>query len=282
MRLNKKLSSELDISQSKKRIAHLFWVDFSMFFFTFLLLCFFIGVNAKTIGTDTQFTSVHHLIVQNDQVLKTQAKAWGLRLNEYKHYLWLMQHTQNGHWYRALDPAEVLALNARDTDEMMQYAKIEARNVHMRVMRELAFNKLYAKAYAALYPHEKPIMSPMTQRLQGDLLHKGDRVWLFLGIHTPLGPFAYQHLIKVVQNTPNTVLDIYFVGKDVNQKTIQAWAISAGIPKALVNQQVTLNMGNDRFEEITQDKREGEKVELPYIGVIHHAHFQPITLSSAI
>jgi len=226
-----------------------------------------------------QPTQVHTIQnVTTHSRLQDQAKLWGLTTEAFKRYLELMQNTPNGHWYKQLDPAEVLALNAKDLNQMRQYAKIQARNMHARVTRELAFNRMYSKAYKALYPNEKPIMSRDFPVGQGINLQSGDRVWLFVGIHKPLGRFAYQHLIKTVRATPNTVLDIYFVDKHLSQKAIQQWASHMGIAPDIVNQQVTLNDGNDRFENISK----GEKVNLPFVGIVHNSHFQPITLSSVL
>ncbi len=211
--------------------------------------------------------------------LKDRAKIWELKPEEYKRYLWLMKNTPSGDWYKNLDPAEVLALNADTSDEMMKYAKIQVRNMHARITRELAFDKLYSQVYRKKYPNEKPIMSPLDKAaLNKQALHSGDRVWIFVGVSTPLGHFAYRHVIKAVQATPNTALDIYFVGENLTQKDIQEWAIANGIPRNIINKQVTLNYGNDRFKSITK----GKNVNLPFIGVVHNKHFQPISLSSVL
>jgi len=152
--------------------------------------------------------------------------------------------------------------------------------MHVRVTRELAFNRLYEEAYKQLYPTEKPIQSAIVHTSIGSglALQSGDRIWLFTGTNTPLGSFVYQHFLKEVQQTPNTALDIYFVGNQVNQQSIQQWAIANNIPRNLVNQQITLNYGNDRFQSVTQ----GKGVTLPYVGVIHHQNFQAITLNSVL
>jgi len=121
-------------------------------------------------------------------------------------------------------------------------------------------------------------MSLLNHHLDQKQLHSGDRVWIFLGIHTPLGKFVYQHAIKAVQVSPGVMLDLYFVGNHITQKQIQSWAIAVGIPRALVNHEVTLNYGNRRFTSVTKD----EKANLPFIGVVHNGHFQPIKLSSVL
>ncbi len=226
----------------------------------------------------TQTQVVQSINAQLNQ--QDQAKQWGLSNEDYQHYLWLMKNTPSGKWYAQLDPAEVLALNADSQNDMMKYAQAQARNMHIRVTRELAFNRLYGEAYKQLYPNEKPIQSssPSVSAGTGFALQSGDRIWFFTDTNTPLSSFVYQHLMKEVQKTPNTTLDIYFVGKQVNQQSIQQWAAAANIPRTMINQQVTLNYGNDRFQSITQ----GKGVNLPYVGVLHNQNFQPITLSSVL
>src|SRR5207247_9437631 len=110
--------------------------------------------------------------------------------------------------------------------------KINAQNMYKRFTRELVFDQVYLKAYKQLYPTERAIM---TQGQSGDTLQSGDRVWLFVKMNTPLGSFAYQHLLKVVQATQNTVLDIYFIGKNVTKANIQQWAMNMDVPEKLVN-----------------------------------------------
>ncbi|PIZ05167.1 MAG: TIGR03759 family integrating conjugative element protein [Gammaproteobacteria bacterium CG_4_10_14_0_8_um_filter_38_16] len=209
--------------------------------------------------------------------LESNAKMWGLTTNNFQHYLWLMKNSPSGNWYKNLDPPEVLALNTTNPEKMMQYAEVQARNMHSRVTQELLFNKIYSQAYRNLYPDEKPIM-PLNQANQSDILKAGDRVWLFLGVNTPLGSFAYKNLLKNIQSTPNTVLDIYFVGKNVTKKNIEQWAADMSIPHQLVNKQITLNFGNDRFSSLTK----GKPVNLPFVGIVHNNRFQPITLSSVL
>ncbi len=229
-----------------------------------------------TLLTSLQNQIVHRSVSQN--AIKTQASEWGLSMKDFRHYVWLMHNTPSGHWYKTLDPAEVLALNAKNPDEMMKYAKIQARNMHARVTRELAFDKRYTQAYRTLYPNEKPVKTPGIHRLNDKTLQSGDRVWLFVGLNTPLGRFAYQHLIKAIQAVPGTALDIYFVGQGLSPQQIRDWAAAVGISRKILNQQVTLNIGNDRFKTVAQ----GKKVALPFVGVVHRRRFQPITLSSVL
>lgn len=216
----------------------------------------------------------------SQQDTQNQAQQWGLNLQDYQHYLWLMKNTSSNKWYVKLDPAEVLALNANDQAEMMRYAQIQARNMHNRVTRELIFNKMYTTAYKKLYPTEKPIQSNLIKSVttNGLALQAGDRIWLFTGTNTPLSNFIYQRLIKEAEQTPNAALDIYFVGYTLTQQSIQQWAVANNIPRNMVNQQLTLNFGNDRFQSVTK----GKAVNLPYVGIVHDQRFQPINLSSLL
>lgn len=215
--------------------------------------------------------------VRHDHLVEN-AKVWGLSPKDFKRYLWLMKNTPSGHWYPNLDPAEVLALNAKDPAQMLQYAKIQARNMHVRVTREWALNRSYNQAYRMLYPNEKPIRLPGLQNQTVAQLQAGDRLWLFIQTNAPLSQFIYHHLMQTIQATPQTMLDIYFVGQAVTRAQIEHWAMSVGIQPQAVNHAVTLNFGNERFQALTK----GKPVALPLIGVVHDGHFQAVTLSSVL
>jgi len=213
---------------------------------------------------------------ESKTTLKNRAKTWGLAPKDFQEYQSLMKNTPSGHWYKTLDPAEVLALSAKSPEEMMKYAKIQARMMHERVTRELLFDQMYTKAYQSLYPNEKPIRSK--EATLKTSLKNGDHIWLFVGLHTILGRFVCQNILQTLQKKPNLVLDIYFVGSHVSDEAIQAWAEFAGIPPTLINRQVTLNKGAKRFKAVSQ----GKPVTLPYVGLLHNNHFQPISLSSVL
>ena len=245
-----------------------------------------VGMFLITITTGSVFAGPPQItqpqVTQNtlshSKELAQKATAWGLTTPDYQYYLWLMKHTPNGHWYPSLDPTEVLALNAATQTDRMKYAKIQARAMHQRVSRELAFNKLYSKVYRELYPAEQPIASHAKNNLHNTTLHPGDRIWLFTGVNTPLGSFIYQHLIKTILMHPQVQFDIYFVGPHLSGNNIQQWAIDNHLPLNKMNTQVTLNFGNQRFKAITQ----GKSMTLPFVGVVHQQHFKPLTLSSVI
>ena len=215
-------------------------------------------------------------VKESKTFLKNRAEIWGLSLKEFQEYESLIKNTPSGHWYKTLDPAEVLALCAKSPEEMMKYAKIQARMMHERVTRELLFDQMYTKAYQSLYPNERPIHSKDAELKAS--LKNGDHIWLFIGLHTLLGRFVCQNILQTLQKKPELVLDIYFVGSNVSDEAIQAWAEFAGIPPELINRKITLNKGSQRFKAVSQ----GKPVTLPYVGLLHNNHFQPISVSSVL
>lgn len=257
------------------------WFNKLTYALVFIILVSFLFMSIAYADTVNPIVTNNAIVAQSNHqsTIVSTAHSWGLQAEDYQYYLWLMKNTPSGHWYKQLDPAEVLALNANTPNDMMKYAKIQARNMHVRVTRELAFNKLYRKAYQALYPNQKPIASNIGhQNLAGLNVQANDSVWLFTGIKTPLGSFAYQRLMSLVKAKPNATLDIYFVGNDITNKAIQTWALKAGIDPALVNKRVTLNFGTSRFNDL----KKSNDAHLPYVGIVHNGKFQPITLNSII
>lgn len=250
-----------------------------LFMFTFYgLIIIPILANATTL---VKFDKIENGIVKQSQDKynsRNQIEIWRLTKEELKRYHWLMENTASARWYKDLDPPEVLALNAKDLKEMMRFAKIQAHNIHDRVTKELEFNLVYSKAYKSLYPNEKPVVTFGGKSLDRNRLRFGDRIWLFVGTKTPLGHFIYQNLIKIIKKNKGVVLDIYFVGKDLENRNIQSWAEDSGIIPNIINTQVTLNYGNVRFQNLSRNK----KISLPFIGIVHDSHFQPIELSSVL
>lgn len=106
---------------------------------------------ANTIYTQSEYTKLS----KDDQNLL--ASIWNVTSQDYSHYLWLMQYSPSSKWYKQLNPAEVLGINAADDKARMHYAMIVVKNAHDRIARELAFQQAYDKAWKILYPKLKPI-----------------------------------------------------------------------------------------------------------------------------
>ena len=237
------------------------------FRYLLLLLAIFSQAHAQSI---TQLKQTH--------LSEMMAKQWGVPPKDYHHYQWLMQHTASGQWYKQLDPAEVLALNASNQAQMLKYAKLEASVNHRRITQEFLFNNLYHQAYKALYPTEKAIMDPERRKHPIDQLQAGDHIWLFLSLHNSMSDLVFSHLIHLIKTNHQTYLDIYFTDNMIRQSDIQVWAMSHHLPQDLLNHHVSLNVDQHRLSTVSNN----QAVTLPYLGTVRNHHFQAISLASVM
>lgn len=220
--------------------------------------------------------------IMHDQTTRlaqqTKAQQWRLSLQDYQRYENLIQNTPSGHWYKQLDPAEVLALNTNNKSGMMKYAKIEARLNHQRIQRELDFDTIYRQAYIALYPKQKPIMPPGIGNRSLISLANGDHIWLFVNLHSAMTNLLMPRLLKLLKQHQESKLDIYFIGKDIDPSNIQAWAALHQLPHDLMQQRISLNIDQHRLSTVSNN----QAVTLPYIGLVHQGHFQTLAVSSLL
>ena len=206
------------------------------------------------------------------------AKQWHMSPKDYQHYKWLMAHTANGHWYKQLDPAEVLALNTNSPQQMLKYAKIEAKLNHHRIQQEFLFNNIYHQAYKTLYPTEKPIMSQAMRKQIVNQIQPGDHIWFFIHSHNAMSDVIFPHLLHLLKTNPNTYLDIYFTDHGIQSRDIQTWAMRHQLPPDLLNHRVSLNVDAHRLSTVSNN----QSVVLPYIGIVRNQHFQAISPASVM
>jgi len=134
------------------------WVGF------FLLLLLINAVyaqaadNTKIVNTAPLNAEVNNTKTQNAENTADQAQNWDLTLEEWQHYLKLMQG-KNGHWYPQLTPPQILGLNADNQEDQKHFAEIVAKQEHDKLARELAFNNAVYQAMQKLYVHE-PMVKP--------------------------------------------------------------------------------------------------------------------------
>lgn len=113
-------------------------------------------LTSSTVFANIVYTqSEYDKLSQNKQ--NSIASMWNITSQDYAHYLQLMHNSPSSKWYKQLNPAEVLGINAASDKDRMHYAMIVVKNVHDRIARELAFQKAYDKAWKILYPKLKPI-----------------------------------------------------------------------------------------------------------------------------
>lgn len=109
----------------------------------------------------TQITHMTKSIFENLSTEQQQsiASEWGLSTTDYSRYLWLMSNTSNSLYYadKNLDPAWILGMNAKNSQELEKYTTIAVKNERNRIQKELAFQREFTRLAKALFPNEKPI-----------------------------------------------------------------------------------------------------------------------------
>ena len=208
--------------------------------------------------------------------LQAEANRWGLSVSDYGRYIQLMQTTPSGKWYVNSDPAEVLAINARNAAEQKKYAEIVAKNTHDRLGRELSMQYAYSQAWEKLYPNEKPIALPgQTQTQNTVALQAGDQLLFFTRIDDAQSGAMATQLVNAMASHTNVRLAIFVVGKNVTDNAIAQWAQSNQIPPSLVqNHRVVLDHDNGRFAQMTKGNG-----SLPMIILNHQNAFNVVSFN---
>ncbi len=201
------------------------------------------------------------------------AQVWGVTDKEYAHYLWLMQNTPSGRWYKNLDPDEVLMLNANNDQERMKYALIVVKETHDRGEHELAAQKAYDQAWQTLYPNQPRIMIPGQTPQSFKELKAGDTLLFFTKINDDSSNATLQQLFDLIVHHSDVRLQIFIVG-DPGSKAIETWANQQKIPTDLYQAGVIkMQMDKGYLSKLTQSP-------LP-TPVLMLNHDQDLTLVSA-
>lgn len=245
---------------------------------------------ADIVGTETQMIPDQYTKQRmspdqyeklNLEKQKSLAAMWGLSIEDYDHYLALMQNTVNGAYYKNanLDPSWILGFNANNDQDREKYAIIAIRNERVRVARELAFQKAFQQLQFELYPNEKPISTSNSNKnlLNNSIIDfkAGDSLLLFVNVQSPSINPALTHLISFVQTHPTISLNVYLVNA-TNDNDIRHWALQQTIPQDLVkNNIITLNYDKGRFAKLSQGKN-----QLPLLLLNHQGRFEIISWNS--
>lgn len=90
---------------------------------------------------------------------KQIASLWHLSLEDYDHYLYLMNNTVNGIYYkdRNLDPSWILGFNAKTESERERFVLIAIQNERLRIAKELLFQQQFIALQKKYYPSLAPI-----------------------------------------------------------------------------------------------------------------------------
>ena len=192
---------------------------------------------------------------------KHQAKVWGVSEKEEKRYVMLMQN-KAGTYYEGknMTPVEVLGFNARDNQERQYYAQKEATQMVERSSREKAFGADVQKSMDQLhkasgyptvrdYNHEK--YSPYSKHALS--LQPGDKVVFFTKTTEQVKPITMQ-LIKSIEETKNTQLNIFLIDSNLKTEAANKWAKSQSIPVDMVNnKKITINLGKGQLNKVSKD-----------------------------
>lgn len=206
------------------------------------------------------------------------ASKWGVSRKEYSHYLWLMHNTPSGKWYANLDPAEVLAINAKDDNERMHFATIIAKNTYHRLNGELKMQRAYEQAFHRLYPDLQPInkQAVFHQTQTGLHLQSGDKLLLFTRLNNLGGDALVSRLVVVLAKQSQVSLHVFITDKSATDQQIRNWAKNAGIPAKLVlNRVITLNHDNGRLEKMVS-----VQANLPLVVLDRNRRFTIINIQS--
>jgi hypothetical protein len=96
----------------------------------------------------------------NTDTKKNIAAMWNLSVTDYTHYLWLMNNSVSGVYYKNknLDPSWILGFNAKNEQERKKYVLIAIKNERLRVAKELAFQQDFTRLQKELYPNLPAIL----------------------------------------------------------------------------------------------------------------------------
>jgi len=178
------------------------------------------------------------------------AQVWGLTPQQMQRYVFLMQNKSGVYYGKStLTPVQVLGINARNDAERQHYATLAVQQAKQRFAKELAFNALFSQTFREEtkgLPRVKPFdyekFSPL--KYKPIVLQTGDQLQLFLAKGQSVSAIM-SVLVADLKHTEKTKLNVYFVGKDVTEKSVQTWARKLALPPALVKEgRLTLNLGS--------------------------------------
>lgn len=291
IQLSKKIESNNKMSTINTRALKKLFIVLPLFF---LMMLFAAQpsyaqeiVNTRIANSDTQSSSVQNSSVDNSET----AQDFNLSQKEWARYQQLM-HGDDGFWYKKLPPAMVLGINARTSEEKEHYAKVVAKEEHDRLASEISFNNAVYNAMLKLYPNE-PIVKPFNMSAFNPIkkislssldpstknmtVKSGDHLVLFVDTNEGLDFTTLPKLLAIIKTTPNTVLDIYAVGK-IGDGALRSWAALNAIPVEMVNKgQITLNHNNGKLQQLV-----GSKTSLPYVLLVRDGQSAPVNAWSLI
>lgn len=173
-----------------------------------------------------------------------QAKAWGLREDEWTRYRELMKGPLGIH-SPAIDPLTALGIEARTEEELRRYAELQVQAEAHRVEKLLTYQRAYDAAWKRLYPALQPInlIDTPTISLTPD---DPNRLAVFVKDNCP----ACEQRVKQLQ-TAGTAFDLYMVDSHNDDILIRTWAKRVNIDPAKVRSHlITLNHDTGHWSSV--------------------------------
>ncbi len=187
----------------------------------------------------------------NERVTNEKASFWGVTLEEYQHYEYLMENTPAGKWWPHMDPTEVLGMMAESEQDQLRYAAIVAKQMDKRTDVAIRFGHQTQAAHKRIFPDKKPIMfaEDYAAANMAKGVMAGDEFLAFVAMDIE-GSSVVRRLLDLVK-TANIKVNIYVVG-NVNSDAINDWAAGVPIPYELVNTRkvVTISKDDGRMSEM--------------------------------
>ncbi len=207
-----------------------------------------------------------------------QATVWGLRKQDEKRYVRLMQNRSGLYWKGSkLSPVEILGINARNPAERKRFAFVYAKQLQEKMAKELAWQFATSQAKAEVnkgLPLIRPFnvrrFSPYNYHAVG--LKPGDQLFLLTRLNLSVRRVV-STLLADIQSQKNITLNLYFVGSP-SRRGLQDWANHQSIPVGLVKKHVvTINTNPGPFRRLRRNKT------LPILIVVRDGRATRVDLS---
>lgn len=170
---------------------------------------------------------------------------WDLSDVEWSRYETIMRGPR-GAWSPNLDPLTALALEARNEDELRQYAEKLVLQEQQRTAKELALTRAYGAAWSKLFGDAKLFDAALLQGESSSAPENrpfamGDRVAFFLDVKCTACTTIISQVSRHIEGRMYPGLDLYLVG--AAEKEIQSWASTAQLRRDLIDRGVvTINL----------------------------------------
>lgn len=199
-------------------------------------------VRAQSASATPSRTNLSRVQASTDSALdERQARAWGLRPDEWVRYRQLMQGPL-GIYSPHLDPLTALGIEARSDEERRHYATLQVQAEARRVDKTFAYQRAYDAAWQRLFPGQPRVSLPGAQTPSAGSAGSG-RLAVFVKADCPPCAQRVQQL-----QAAGVQFDLYMVGSRGDDARIRQWATQVGIDPARVRARtITLNHDGGRW-----------------------------------